>query len=207
MSRAVIFFKNLWRAIIYIVLFSAISYVCYLFLIPQTYVSESKVMGTSKPENVTEVASYKDLINTTSIKKQVIENLGLDMTVEEYNKKVEIQTDEDSAVVTIKAKDKNALKASDLADETADFAVKVINKEYKGKAKILEYGIGNEYAISNTNKSIILGALVGLVFGILDTLITTISDKSIYTIKNINEKYNVLGQIPRIDGVDLNEQK
>lgn len=116
--------------------------VSYFFLTPTYQASTQLLVNQSKNDqtafNLGEVQTNLQLINTynviiksPAILELVIKDLNLDMTVEELNKKITVQTEKDSQVVNLSVQDANADTAAKIANKTADVfktgIVKIMN--------------------------------------------------------------------------------
>ncbi|MFO3717988.1 chain-length determining protein [Anaerococcus sp. ENR1011] len=127
------------------------------------YQAQSKVV-TTNIENLDEAsgtaATYAATINSPKIKQKTLETLGIDWNVGKLDSKLEIKPIENTSIIDIVVTDTNKLRAEDLADQYADYTVRVINNIYNSGAKVMEYSYGSASAIDNTLRyALITGGL------------------------------------------------
>lgn len=135
------------------------------------YQAKSKIITTSldKAEKDTEEAKvYAATINSNKIKKTVLENLGLDMSLGMLDTKLRIEPIEGSPVIDLVVTDTNKLRAEDLADEYADLSVRVIKNIYGKDAQVMEYAYGSAGKVNN---GYVYSAIVGGAVFVLVSLI------------------------------------
>lgn len=135
------------------------------------YRAKSKIITTGI-ENVNEDAgdasTYAATINSNKIKKTVLDNLGIDMSLGMLDAKLSIEPIEGSSVVDIVVTDTNKLRAEDIADEYADLAVRVIGNIYGTDAQVMEYSYQSAGRVNNGKT---YASIVGLGVFIIATLI------------------------------------
>lgn len=66
------------------------------------------------------INTYSDIIKSSVILEQVIEELGLDLSVTELNEKITLSTNDNSQVVDIAVRDGNPITAVEIANATAN---------------------------------------------------------------------------------------
>ena len=135
------------------------------------YQAQSKVV-TTNIENLDEAsgtaATYAATINSPKIKQKTLETLGIDWNVGKLDSKLEIRPIENTSIIDIVVTDTNKLRAEDLADQYADYTVRVINNIYNSGAKVMEYSYGSASAIDNTLRyALITGGLGFLLWTII----------------------------------------
>lgn len=142
------------------------------------YQAQSKVV-TTNIENLDEAsgtaATYAATINSPKIKQKTLETLGIDWNVGKLDSKLEIKPIENTSIIDIVVTDTNKLRAEDLADQYADYTVRVINNIYNSGAKVMEYSYGSAGAIDNTLRYALITGGLGF---ILWTIIKMISINS-----------------------------
>lgn len=135
------------------------------------YRAKSKIITTGI-ENVNEdtgdASTYAATINSNKIKKTVLDNLGIDMSLGMLDAKLSIEPIEGSSVVDIVVTDTNKLRAEDIADEYADLAVRVIGNIYGTDAQVMEYSYQSAGRVNNGKT---YASIVGLGVFIIATLI------------------------------------
>lgn len=139
------------------------------------YQAQSKVV-TTNIENLDEAsgtaATYAATINSPKIKQKTLETLGIDWNVGKLDSKLEIRPIENTSIIDIVVTDTNKLRAEDIADQYADYTVRVINNIYNSGAKVMEYSYGSASAIDNTLRYALITGGIGFV---LWTIIKMIS--------------------------------
>lgn len=138
------------------------------------YRAKSKIITTgieNVNENAGDASTYAATINSNKIKKTVLDNLGIDMSLGMLDAKLSIEPIEGSSVVDIVVTDTNKLRAEDIADEYADLAVRVIGNIYGTDAQVMEYAYESAGRVNNgkTYASIvgfgvfIIASLIGMI--------------------------------------------
>lgn len=142
------------------------------------YQAQSKVV-TTNIENLDEAsgtaATYAATINSPKIKQKTLETLGINWNVGKLDSKLEIRPIENTSIIDIVVTDTNKLRAEDIADQYADYTVRVINNIYNSGAKVMEYSYGSASAIDNTLRYALITGGIGFV---LWTIIKMISINS-----------------------------
>ena len=142
------------------------------------YQAQSKVV-TTNIENLDQAsgtaATYAATINSPKIKQKTLETLGIDWNVGKLDSKLEIKPIENTSIIDIVVTDTNKLRAEDVADQYADYTVRVINNIYNSGAKVMEYSYGSAGAIDNTLRYALITGGLGC---ILWTIIKMISINS-----------------------------
>lgn len=135
------------------------------------YKAKSKIITTdleSVNENASDAKTYAATINSNKIKKTVLDNLGINMSLGILDTKLKIEPIEGSSVVDIVVTDTNKLRAEDIADEYADLSVRVIGNIYGTKAQVMEYAY---QSAGKVNNGFTYATIIGLVVFVLTTLI------------------------------------
>lgn len=135
------------------------------------YRAKSKIITTgieNVNENAADTSTYAATINSNKIKKTVLDNLGIDMSLGMLDAKLSIEPIEGSSVVDIVVTDTNKLRAEDIADEYADLAVRVIGNIYGTDAQVMEYAYESAGRVNNGKT---YASIVGLGVFIIASLI------------------------------------
>lgn len=142
------------------------------------YRAKSKIITTgieNVNENAGDTSTYAATINSNKIKKTVLDNLGIDMSLGMLDAKLSIEPIEGSSVVDIVVTDTNKLRAEDIADEYADLAVRVIGNIYGTDAQVMEYAYESAGRVNNGKT---YASIVGLGVFIIASLIGMIKVNS-----------------------------
>ncbi len=135
------------------------------------YRAKSKIITTgieNVNENAADTSTYAATINSNKIKKTVLDNLGIDMSLGMLDAKLSIEPIEGSSVVDIEVTDTNKLRAEDIADEYADLAVRVIGNIYGTDAQVMEYAYESAGRVNNGKT---YATIIGLGVFVIATLI------------------------------------
>lgn len=170
------------------------------------YKAKSKIITTSleEVENDTDESSvYAATINSNKIKKAVLDNLGIDMSLGILDTKLSIDPIEKSPIIDIVVVDTNKQRAEDLADEYADLSVRVINNIYGKDAQVMEYSY---QAAGRVNNGYIYAAIVGAAVFILISLINMIRINS-YNNKVLAANYRMPEEVAKDDRITFKKDE
>lgn len=168
------------------------------------YKAKSKIITTSLEEvekDTDESSVYAATINSNKIKKAVLDNLGIDMSLGILDTKLSIDPIEKSPIIDIVVVDTNRQRAEDLADEYADLSVRVINNIYGKDAQVMEYSY---QAAGRVNNGYMYAAIVAAAVFILVSLINMIRINS-YNNKILTENYNRSEEVAKDDRITFNK--
>ena len=160
------------------------------------YKAKSKIITTSLEEvekDTDESSVYAATINSNKIKKSVLDNLDIDMSLGILDTKLSIDPIEKSPIIDIVVVDTNKQRAEDLADEYADLSVRVINNIYGKDAQVMEYSY---QAAGRVNNGYIYAAIVGAAVFILVSLINMIRINS-YNNKVLAANYTMPEEVAK----------
>lgn len=214
-----IFWRKKFVIILVVVIFGIIGAVyCFNYKVP-LYKSYAKVIltqnniaeSTDTTNEITQtditlnqqlVSTYGELIKSKNIIKQVLENLGLEIDVEEISKNVGVKSVEDTQVIEIT-----------YVNEDAEMSYKVTNEllnVFCEKVKEI-YNISNVYIVDNAEmpdepyninheKDILLFAAVGMVLACMVIFVISLLDTTVKSAESVERTtgLNVLGQLPEI---------
>lgn len=170
------------------------------------YKAKSKIITTSLEEvekDTDESSVYAATINSNKIKKAVLDNLGIDMSLGILDTKLSIDPIEKSPIIDIVVVDTNKQRAEDLADEYADLSVRVINNIYGKDAQVMEYSY---QAAGRVNNGYIYAAIVGAAVFILVSLINMIRINS-YNNKVLAANYRMPEEVAKDDRVTFKKDE
>lgn len=170
------------------------------------YKAKSKIITTSLEEvekDTDESSVYAATINSNKIKKAVLDNLGIDMSLGILDTKLSIDPIEKSPIIDIVVVDTNRQRAEDLADEYADLSVRVINNIYGKDAQVMEYSY---QAAGRVNNGYIYAAIVGAAVFILISLINMIRINS-YNNKVLAANYRMPEEVAKDDRITFKKDE
>lgn len=170
------------------------------------YKAKSKIITTSLEEvekDTDESIVYAATINSNKIKKAVLDNLGIDMSLGILDTKLSIDPIEKSPIIDIVVVDTNKQRAEDLADEYADLSVRVINNIYGKDAQVMEYSY---QAAGRVNNGYIYAAIVGAAVFILISLINMIRINS-HNNKILAANYTMPEEVAKDDRITFKKDE
>lgn len=170
------------------------------------YKAKSKIITTSLEEvekDTDESSVYAATINSNKIKKAVLDNLGIDMSLGILDTKLSIDPIEKSPIIDIVVVDTNKQRAEDLADEYADLSVRVINNIYGKDAQVMEYSY---QAAGRVNNGYIYAAIVGAAVFILISLINMIRINS-HNNKILAANYTMPEEVAKDDRITFKKDE
>lgn len=176
-------FTAIPSAIIFGIIIGMITYFGLNFGGYKEYQAQSKVV-TTNIENINDAsatsATYAATINSPKIKQKTLETLGIGWNTSKLDNKLEIRPVENSSIIDIVVTDTNKLRAEDLADQYADYTVRVLNNIYNSGAKVMEYSYGSASILDNTLRyGIFAGSIAFLLWTIIDMIHISNSNKKI----------------------------
>ncbi|MDQ0219253.1 capsular biosynthesis protein [Peribacillus cavernae] len=190
--------------------------ISYFFLTPIYQTSTQILVNQSKNEqstydinqvqtNLQLINTYNVIIKSPAILELVKKDLNLDMTAEELNGKVTVQSEQDSQVVNVMVEDPDPQKAANIANKTAEvFQAEIVKIMNVDNVKILSKASvqDNQSPIKpNPLLNIAIALIVGLMAGIGLAFLLEYLDNTIKTEQDIERALElpVLGVITEID--------
>ncbi|ALS77944.1 capsular biosynthesis protein [Planococcus kocurii] len=154
------------------------------------------------------VATYSEIIKSPVILEQVISQLGLEMSYEELQGKVNVEIAESSQLLNIKVMDADPAVAVGIANKTAEiFEAEIIELMNVDNVSILSPAVVTESQAPvspNPPLNILLSAIVGLLIGMAMAMILRYLDT---TLRSEEDVQNVLG-IPVLGAISpMNEEE
>ncbi|AQU80153.1 MULTISPECIES: Wzz/FepE/Etk N-terminal domain-containing protein [Planococcus] len=154
------------------------------------------------------VATYSEIIKSPVILEQVISQLGLEMSFEELQGKVNVEIAESSQLLNIMVMDADPAVAVGIANKTAEiFEAEIIELMNVDNVSILSPAVVTESQAPvspNPPLNILLSAIVGLLIGMAMAMILRYLDT---TLRSEEDVQNVLG-IPVLGAISpMNEEE
>ena len=174
------------------------------------YKSEAKIVLTNQSATITQndvvlnknlVSTYREIIKSRRILSQVIENLKLDMTLEELNKKVKVTSASDTELIIISVSTENANLSKEVANQIANiFKDEIVDIYNIENITIVDKAIiaTKPYNI-NVLKQYVVGVAVGIFLSSSLIVLMFYFDDTIKAAEEIETKLglNVLSQVPK----------
>lgn len=167
------------------------------------YQAQAKVVTTNieSIENSNNTAStYAATINSPKIKQRTLETLQLDWNVGKLDTKLDIVPIDGTAIIDIRVTDTNKLRAEDIADQYADYTVRVINNIYNSGAQVMEYSYGSAATLDNTLRyALIVGGIFALLWAILRMLMINSHNRKVEKAfyKNIDQEVREVREVKK----------
>ncbi len=181
-----------------------------LFITPQ-YESTTKMYVLSKQDNNTLTQQdmqtslsltkdYAELIKSRTVTEGVIAQLNLDLTHEDFLKKMTVDSATDTRILSITVEDPDPYEACEIANAIRDVAANHIKNVMDIDAvNVVETAnIPEQKSSPSITKNGIIGGFLGVLLSVVIILIAYISNDTVKTQEDV-EKYlglSILGTIP-----------
>lgn len=162
--------------------------------------SSGTITTTDLTLNSNLVSTYRELVTSTSVVRQVISNLGITMEEEQLKKEIAVNSVTNTALIKISVTDENSINAAKIANELANVFSEEASKIYKldniyilDKAEISETPSNINHA-----KDVIIFAFIGAVVAVLYVIILNMLDTTIKSAEEVEKQFKVpvLASIP-----------
>lgn len=189
--------------VIYTLAFVTPKYSAYtkLLLATNSKAEEDSITTSDVTLNSNLVSTYRDLVASNRIVRQVISNLGLDASLENnVRQSISVTAEKDTEIIKISVTNEDPVIAAKIANEVANVFIDAI-KEF--------YGIENVHVVdeaevpgapSNINhiKDVVIFMVVGAVVAVMYVLVLNMLDTTIKSAQDIEKASNltVLVSIP-----------
>lgn len=223
-------FRAIWAKIWLVIIAGAIcgilAYMVSNFVMDKVYVSkaqlyvinrqnEGSMTYTDLQASTQIVKDYKVLIISRPVVEQVISNLALDMSVEDFIENVTVEIASDSRVLSVSVTNNDPYLAKQIVDNLADVsAIRICNVMQIDDVNIIEYGnVPEKPSEPNVKMITLLGAFAGIFMVCAIVVVKALLDDSIKTSEDV-ERYlglSTLALIPiteeEYDGAPRNPKK
>lgn len=146
------------------------------------------------------VSTYSTLVQSKSVLRQVISNLGMNLDEEELKKNITVAQEKDTEIIRISVTNENATTAQKVANETAKVFIQKVSEIYKiNNVQIVDQAeISTIPSNVNHIKDVIIFAFAGAVVAIMYVIIANMLDTTIKSAEEVekNFKVPVLASIP-----------
>ena len=146
------------------------------------------------------VPTYRELIRSKDVLRQVISSLNIDITEEEIKDHITVTSVEDTELIEISVENKDPANAAKIANEMAKVFTEKVAELYKinNVHVIDEAEIESTPSNINHAKNIVIFAFIGLVISVGYVLIASMLDTTIKTAEDVEKlfKIPVLANIP-----------
>lgn len=149
------------------------------------------------------VSTYSIIIKSDTVLQQVIDNLGLNLTYAQLNKRVTVAAVDDTQVMRITVQSDSPEWARQVCEQIITVAPDVIKEAVEaGSVKVISNpSLATEPVSPNIEKNTILAAAVGFVLVIGIIVLQVLLDNKINTEEDVTKYLDmtVLGVIPQYD--------
>lgn len=146
------------------------------------------------------VSTYSTLVQSKSVLRQVISNLGIELNEEELKKNITVAQEKDTEIIRLSVTNENAAIAEKVANETAKVFMQKVSDIYKiNNVQVVDQAeISTEPSNVNHTKDVIIFAFVGVVVASMYVLVANMLDTTIKSAEEIekNFKVPVIASIP-----------
>jgi capsular polysaccharide biosynthesis protein len=203
-----------WKGILLSTLLLTIAAVVFrVFVLSPTYESTSLLYVLTKSTSITSLADIQTGANLTQdylivtkdrpVLEQVISDLKLEETYEDLQERIDVSNPTNTRFIQITVKDKDPLKAKDIADDVADVAAAFIaEKMDQDPPNLVHYGYadGEPVSLSAVEYGLV-GAAGGFVLAALCIILSYLFNDSVNTPEDLEMKVGikVLSTLPLVD--------
>ncbi len=173
--------------------------------------AESSEIGTISTTDITLnsklVSTYSELVKSKKVLRQVISNLGIDVSEDVLRSNVSVESVKDTELIKITVTNENAVYASKIANEIAKVFSEMIPDIYNINNIYILDEAEVEDVPSNINhaKDVVIFALIGVVIAVGYVLVANMLDTTIKTPEDVEKGFSlpVLVSIPLIENFSL----
>ncbi len=170
---------------------------------PKDYASDANIQYNELLLNQKLVSTYGELIKTRAVAEEVIDNLNLDISYEQYKGKVNVSLVKDTELIQIIVKDTDPSVARIIADETANVFMDKVQEIMKvDNVHVIDKAETPTVPVSpNITLNIAIAAVLGLMIGVFVAFLLEFLDNTIKTPEDVEKYLNlpVLGSIPKVE--------
>lgn len=216
------FVKRKWIIIIISILTALASFLVSKFLIVPTYsatatliVGNSQVSDSSNDKNYDEILFYNKLVTTYSkilqsknVLNDVVYKLPFNTTVEDIEKNLTITTKQETLLINVTTKDKNAERAMEISNQISNsFVEKIVDiVKLKQNVNIVDLAEMPKVPVfPNILLNTLIGFFVGLMISMFTAYILEYLDNTMKSPEDIKKHLDVpiIGVIPLYDEVEI----
>ena len=139
------------------------------------------------------VSTYSTLIKSKTVLRQVISNLGINISEDELEKNITVSQEKDTEIIRISVTNADATTAAKVANEVAKVFSQRVSEIYKiNNVQVVDQAEVDTIP-SNINhaKDIIIFAFVGVVVAVMYVLIANMLDTTIKTAEEVEKEFKV----------------
>ena len=215
-----VLWRKLWALVLFLVVGACVAGAATMLMTPQ-YQATSTLYMFSKETDLSSLTSlqigsqltadYEALATSRPVVEKVIQQLGLDMTYEEFVGMIQINNPTDTHMLTVTVTSTDPQQAADisntLADALSDRVEEVIDTD---RPNMVEEAVVPEDASSpSLKKNVVIGAVIGFVLAAAVILVQYFLDDTIQTEEDVT-KYlglHTLASVPAERGSQKQQKK
>ena len=160
----------------------------------------STITTTDVTLNSKLVETYSVILQTKDVLREVIKNLGINISEEEIKNNITVSAVKNTEVIQISVNNENATNAAKITNEIAKVFSKKVGEIYNiNNVYVLdEAEVSKNPSNINHTKDIVIFALIGIVISVMYVLVANMLDTTIKTQEDIEKaiKIPVLANIP-----------
>ncbi|MFQ8661863.1 MAG: YveK family protein [Clostridia bacterium] len=160
----------------------------------------STITTTDVTLNSKLVETYSVILQTKDVLREVIKNLGINISEEEIKNNITVSAVKNTEVIQISVNNENATNAAKITNEIAKVFSKKVGEIYNiNNVYVLdEAEVSTNPSNINHTKDIVVFAFIGLVISVMYVLIANMLDTTVKTQEDIEKaiKIPVLATIP-----------
>lgn len=160
----------------------------------------STITTTDVTLNSKLVETYSVILQTNDVLREVISNLGINISEEEIKNNIAVSSVKNTEVIQISVNNENATNAAKITNEIAKVFSKKVGEIYNiNNVYVLdEAEVSKNPSNINHTKDIVIFALIGIAISVMYVLVANMLDTTIKTQEDIEKaiKIPVLANIP-----------
>lgn len=160
----------------------------------------STITTTDVTLNSKLVETYRVILQTNDVLREVIKNLGINISEEEIKNNITVSSVENTEVIKISVNNENATNAAKITNEIAKVFSKKVGEIYNiNNVYVLdEAEVSKNPSNINHTKDIVIFAFIGIAIAVMYVLVANMLDTTIKTQEDIEKaiKIPVLATIP-----------
>lgn len=195
-------------ALTIILLIAASAFISFFVLETEYYTFTTLIINDKYNEDFTDIVTndrliktLREIANSRLIINKSMYNLGLDPTLLDVSKKINISVIENTGIIKIEVYDKEPKLASEMANEIANVFIEYVKNNYQ----TLQVKVINKAEVPivprkpNIKLNLAIGGLLGFLMGILLAFFLEYFEDTIKTSNDLQKKIglSVIGKIPK----------
>lgn len=189
-----LFWKRKIQIIFIVCLFVILGAVYSVMLVAPKYQSSTTfILSTGETFDITLIPTYSELVKSKRVLGQVIENLGIEKSIDEIKDNVIVTSIQNTELIGITVQDQDPIIAVEIANETVTVFTNLIQELYEvDKLSIVDQAeLPEEPYNINYVRDILLFAAIGFFASCAYVFIASVLDTTIKTPEELEERYGV----------------